>query len=133
MGKIEINTENVVIGSRTLIEYKFQVLNFLNLIYSDGVEKLKGLPRREYEYVNSDFHNRLRPWFNNLTFEIQRVRDGINDKTKWGDYLSLIEHLEAEIFKGKSKAAEAAWMELFEFLTESLELKKEIEFIVVLP
>lgn len=125
MGKIEINTENVVIGSRTLIEYKFQVLNFMNLIY-DCIENLKKKPQDLKEINRSK-----EPWFNNLTFEIQRVRDGINDQTRWTEYLLLIESLGTTISNGDLKCARKKWKELLSFLTENLELKKEIEFIVL--
>ena len=62
--KIVPNYPNVVIGSRTVTEYKFQILNFMNLL-RDVIEK------------DNDFsmfgHSNLDPWCHNLKFEIGRV------------------------------------------------------------
>lgn len=33
--KLMLNYDNVVIGSRTLEEYKFQIVNFMNMLYSN--------------------------------------------------------------------------------------------------
>lgn len=56
--------DDVVIGSGTLEEYKFQVLNFMSMLY-DCIEK-------DNNYSPMGYSN-LRPWVDNLCFEIKRV------------------------------------------------------------
>ncbi len=67
--KLVSQIENVVIGSHTLNEHKFQILNFMNLLY-DVIDDGK-------DYSPMGYSN-LRPWCNNLEYEIKSVEKEVH-------------------------------------------------------
>lgn len=67
MAKLILNTDGVVIGSNTLEEHKFQVLNFMNMFY-DNIHT----PEKD-RCMNIDVVR------HNLGFEISRVLKETND------------------------------------------------------
>ena len=64
MEKIIADSTNVVIGSGTLEEYKFQVLNFMNMLWN--------VIENDKDYSTFG-HSNLRPWCSNLTYYIKDV------------------------------------------------------------
>ena len=66
MQKININSENVVIGSHTILEYKFQVWNFMNGLWNN-VNRPENSGCMTIGVV-----------VNNLSFEIERLASELN-------------------------------------------------------
>ena len=105
--KINIPTDNVVIGSNTIEEHKFQILNFMNMLYNIA--------------FNGDNRGNINPWINNLKYEISWVR--------WNKYYTTygfrIEH-HIEILRTKlitNQIKEKDWEDLLHALTKMFELK----------
>ncbi len=106
MKKINIPTEGVVIGSSTIAEYKFQVLNFMNMLYDIA--------------FNGANRDNINPWTNNLKFEVKRLKWELNKL-----YDSPIEG-EIDIMSNKIKdktIKEKDWLRVLEILTEAFDLK----------
>jgi hypothetical protein len=106
MRKINIPMEGVVIGSRTIAEYKMQVLNFMNMLY-------------DIAFNGADRGN-INPWTNNLKFEVKRLKWELNKL-----YGSPIEG-EIDIMSNKIKdktIKEQDWLRVLEILTEAFDLK----------
>ena len=108
MNKINIPTDGVVIGSNTVAEHKFQVLNFMNMIYSCMVEK--------------KFDN-IRPWCSNLLYEIKCLKYDLYSKVNWYgfDVESHVNNMMHNILDGKNCKDE--WNDLLKTLTVMFELK----------
>ena len=107
MQKINIPTDNVVIGSNTIEEHKFQILNFMNMLYNIA--------------FNGGNRNNINPWIDNLKYEISWVR--------WNKYYTTygfrIEH-HIELFRTKlftKSTQEKDWEDLLHALTKMFELK----------
>ena len=66
MQKININSENVVIGSHTILEYKFQVCNFMNGLWNN-INCQEDCRCMTVEVVTD-----------NLRFEIRRLASELN-------------------------------------------------------
>ena len=75
MNKLKLCYDNVVIGSHTIEERKFQVLNFMNMLYDCIVE--------DHDYSWNGYSN-LSPWTNNLIFEIKEL-----ERLKSHNYIDL--------------------------------------------
>ena len=106
MRKINIPMEGVVIGSRTIAEYKLQVLNFMNMLYDIA--------------FNGANRDNINPWTNNLKFEVKRLKWELNKL-----YGSPIEG-EIDIMSNKIKdktIKEKDWMRMLEILTEAFDLE----------
>lgn len=133
INKIEIPTDGVVIGSRTLAEYKFQVLNFMNLILHDCIKPLEHTSKKELANPIGEIRRNMSPWFGNLIFEIERVREQTIDNTKyhrngeWGEYPLRVDNLKKTILSGDLKQSQKDWLELLRFLGEKLNLDYELK------
>ena len=104
--KINIPTEGVVIGSRTIAEYKMQVLNFMNMLYNIA--------------FNGADRDNINPWTNNLKFEVKRLKWELNKL-----YSYRIEG-EIDIMSNKIKdktIKEQDWLGVLDILTEAFDLK----------
>jgi hypothetical protein len=104
--KINISTEGVVIGSRTIAEYKMQVLNFMNMLYNIA--------------FNGADRDNINPWTNNLKFEVKRLKWELNK------LYSLPIEKEIDIMSNKIKdktIKEQDWFRVLEILTEAFDLK----------
>jgi len=104
--KINIPTEGVVIGSRTIAEYKMQVLNFMNMLYNIA--------------FNGADRDNINPWTNNLKFEVKSLKWELNKLYSY--------HIEGEIDimsnKIKDKTIkEQDWLGVLDILTEAFDLK----------
>ena len=117
--KIIPNYPNVVIGSRTVTEYKFQILNFMNLI-KDSIEK------------DNDFHNlgysNLAPWCDNLKYEIGRVAKDVKICNRdIGNIYSKLDNIQTKLRINNSKSTKQlclnVWNDLLEKLTKVFDLK----------
>ena len=98
--------EGVVIGLRTIEEYKMQVLNFMNMLY-------------DIAFNGADRDN-INPWTNNLKFEVKRLKWELNKL-----YSYPIEG-EIDIMSNKIKdktIKEEDWLRMLEILTEAFDLK----------
>lgn len=106
MRKINVPMEGVVIGSRTITEYKMQVLNFMNMLYDIA--------------FNGANRDNINPWTHNLKFEVKRLKWELNKL-----YGSPIEG-EIDIMSNKIKdktIKEQDWLRMLEILTEAFDLK----------
>lgn len=123
--KIIPNYPNVVIGSRTVTEYKFQILNFMNLL-RDVIEN------------DNDFspfsYSSLDPWCNNLKYEISRVEteEGIKiwhyNMDKVYSKINAIQiNLKTSSSKETKQLCLKIWDELLKELTKVFDLKYTIE------
>lgn len=123
--KIVPNYPDVVIGSRTVTEYKFQILNFMNLL-RDVIEKDNNF---------SMFgHSNLDPWCNNLQFEIRRVKkeEGIKiwhyNMDKIYSKINAIQvNLKTSSSTETKQICLKIWDELLTELTKVFDLKYEIK------
>lgn len=121
--KIIANYPDVVIGSRTVTESKFQVLNFMNLLY-DCIEN-------EKDYSQIGYSN-LRPWTNNLIYEISNlIRNEEISKIYYYDVnkniYNLIEAIRVNLETSSSnetrKLCIEIWKNLLNELTRIFDLK----------
>lgn len=123
--KIVPNYPNVVIGSRTVTEYKFQILNFMNLL-RDVIEK------------DNDFsmfgHSNLDPWCHNLQYEIGRVEkeEGIkiwhyNMDKIYSKINAIQTNLRTSSSKETKQLCLKIWDDLLVELTKVFDLKYEIK------
>ena len=129
MQKININSENVVIGSHTLPEYKFQVCNFMNMLY-DNINRSEDCRCMTVEVVTD-----------NLRFEIKRLASELNVSS--AIYASKVEELIVAIRvivrelttsnvnskytlgerENLKKLANDSWRELLDVLTRTFSLE----------
>lgn len=70
--KIKIETEGVVIGSRTLPEFKFQVLNFMSMLW-DNITNPDWEKSNDSHYIRSYTYANFHVAINNLRFELGRL------------------------------------------------------------
>ena len=123
--KIIPNYPNVVIGSRTVTEYKFQILNFMNL-------------RRNVIENDNDFssfsYSNLDPWCHNLQFEIRRVEkeEGIKiwhyNMDKIYSKINAIQvNLRTNLSEGTKHLCLKIWDDLLKELTKVFDLKYTLE------
>ena len=122
--KIKSEIEGVVIGSRTLPEYKFQILNFMNMLYNN------------INYPDNDYCMAIGVVIHNLKVEIRHARSCIDKE--YYNYDRKVFMVIDTIFVnmrhldwGKRKIkmlCNVLWLELLEELTKVLELKYEFNF-----
>ena len=110
MKKLKLNYEGVVIGSRTLAEYKFQIGNFMDMFWDNIVDPTA----KTCMTVDVVSHN--------LQFEINRV--GKETNTDVINEISLVEQIRHNI--NKRSHCEGLWNDLFRSLTKKFDLKHEI-------
>lgn len=119
MDKINIDSSGVVIGSRTISEYKFQILNFLNLLWHE-IGKVDDM---EASIGSAD------SWAHNLTVEINHIRKETNDSDSefYGRIYSLIETLRYKIKNRENKrCCKDCWEKVLLILTDKFDLKYTI-------
>jgi len=121
--KIILNYPNVVIGSRTVTEYKFQILNFMNL--------LRDVIENDNDFSMFDYSN-LDPWCHNLKYEIGRVEkeEGIGhyNMDKIYSKINAIQvNLRTESSKETKQLCLKIWDNLLKELTKVFDLKYEIK------
>ena len=129
MQKININSENVVIGSHTIPEYKFQVCNFMNMLF-DNINRSERCRCMTVGVVTD-----------NLRFEIKRLASELNVSSTI--YASKVEELIMAILvivrelnsfdvnskytnveqKNLKKLANDSWKELLDVLTRTFSLE----------
>jgi acetylglutamate synthase len=126
--KIIQNYSDVVIGSRTVTESKFQVLNFMNLIYDCIVNE---------KDHNSMGYSNLRPRLDNLTYEIARlVKNEEISKIYYYDInkhiYNLIEAIRVNLETSSSnetrKLCIEIWKNLLKELTKLFDLKYTLKY-----
>lgn len=129
MQKININSENVVIGSHTLPEYKFQVCNFMNMLW-DNINRSERCRCMTVEVVTD-----------NLRFEIKRLASELNVSSviyasKVEELITAIRVIVRELTasnvnskytfgeqKNLKKLANDSWRELLDVLTRTFSLE----------
>ena len=128
MIKIVPDYPDVVIGSRTVTESKFQVLNFMNLLYDCIVNE---------KDHNSTGYSNLRPRSDNLTYEIARlVKNEEISKIYYYDInkhiYNLIEairvNLEISSSNETRKLCIEIWKNLLKELTKLFDLKYTLKY-----
>jgi len=126
--KIVPDYPDVVIGSGTVTESKFQVLNFMNLLYNCIVEE------KNYNPIG---YSNLRPWTNNLIHEIENLI--INEEISKIYYYdvnkniySLIETIRVNLETSSSnetrKLCIEIWKNLLKELTKLFDLKYTLKY-----
>ena len=98
--------EGVVIGSRTIAEYKMQVLNFMNMLYDIA--------------FNGANRENIKPWTSNLKFEVKRLKSEFNKS-----YNSSIEG-EIDMMSKKienNSIEEKDWLKVLEMLSKTFDIK----------
>lgn len=123
--KIIPNYPNVVIGSRTVTEYKFQILNFMNL--------LRNTIEQDNDFSMFSYSN-LDPWCHNLKFEIGRVEKSEDIKIwhyNMDKIYSKINAIQTNLKTSSSKETKQLclkiWNDLLIELTKVFDLKYEIK------
>lgn len=123
--KIIPNYPNVVIGSRTVTEYKFQILNFMNL--------LRNVIENDNDFSMFSYSS-LEPWCHNLKFEIGRVekKEGIkiwhyNMDKIYSKINAIQTNLKTSSSKETKQLCLKIWNELLKELTNVFDLKYEIK------
>lgn len=112
--KLKANYPNVVIGSGSLEEAKFQIINFMNLLY---------------DVIIKDYGN-LDPWCCNLKYEIKTAAE----KQKLGQFYDIDKHMYALVdairinlktssLKSTKKLCEQIWNNLLDELTKGFNLQ----------
>lgn len=128
MIKIVPDYPDVVIGSRTVTESKFQVLNFMNLIYDCIVNKK--------DYSPTGYSN-LRPRTDNLKYEVERlVKNEKISKIYYYDInknvYSLIESIRVNLETSSSdetkKLCIKIWKNILKELTKLFDLKYTLKY-----
>ena len=128
MIKIVPDYPDIVIGSRTVTESKFQVLNFMNLIYDCIVNE---------KDHNSTGYSNLRPRSDNLTYEIARlVKNEEISKIYYYDInkhiYNLIEAIRVNLETSSSnetrKLCIEIWKNLLKELTKLFDLKYTLKY-----
>lgn len=123
--KIIPNYPDVVIGSNTVTEYKFQILNFMNLL-RDVIENDNDFSA--FSYSNLD------PWCHNLQFEIGRVEKEEGIKIwhyNMNKIYSKINAIQVNLRTNSSKETKQLclkiWDELLKELTKVFDLKYNLK------
>ena len=129
MQKININSENVVIGSHTILEYKFQVCNFMNMLWNN----VNRSERCRYITVGVVTDN--------LRFEIKRLASELNVSsnvyaTKVEELIVAIRDIVRELTASNvnskytlgerenlKRIANDSWRELLDVLTRTFSLE----------
>lgn len=128
MIKIVPDYPDVVIGSGTVTESKFQVLNFMNLLYNCIVNE---------KDHNSTGYSNLRPRSDNLTYEIARlVKNEEISKIYYYDInknvYSLIESIRVNLETSSSdetrKLCIEIWKNILKELTKLFDLKYTLKY-----
>ena len=128
MIKIVPDYPDVVIGSRTVVESKFQVLNFMNLLYDCIVNEKDHNPMG---------YSNLRPRSDNLTYEIARlVKNEEISKIYYYDInkhiYNLIEAIRVNLETSSSnetrKLCIEIWKNLLKELTKLFDLKYTLKY-----
>ena len=122
--KLIADTTNVVIGSGSLLEAKFQILNFMGMLYNVIVED------KDYSYYG---YSNLRPWSHNLKYEINNACKKDEQNTHdVVDIMADIDFIENKLSKAKDielisakKKALNTWEKLLKKLTKEFDLKYE--------
>lgn len=129
--KLNLDCTDVVIGSHTLPEYKFQVCNFMNMLY-DNINHSDEVSCMTVDVVA-----------HNLKFEIDRVNLEEKEMPSLpiidnGSTIDLIKHLVKEIMKDGInpiekkqliKTANQLWNELLAELTQLYGLKYTVNIL----
>ena len=112
--KLRANYPNVVIGSRSLEESKFQIINFMNLLYD--------------VIVNDD--GNLEPWCHNLKYEIKVATEKQNlnqfydvDKYMYSFVDAIHVNLKTSSSRSTKKLCEQIWNNLLNELTKRFKLQ----------
>ena len=128
MIKIVPDYPDIVIGSRTVTESKFQVLNFMNLLYDCIVNE---------KDHNSTGYSNLRPRSDNLTYEIARlVKNEEISKIYYYDInkhiYNLIEAIRVNLETSSSnetrKLCIEIWKNILKELTKLFDLKYILKY-----
>lgn len=122
---LKANYPNVVIGSHTIDEYKFQTINFMNMLY-DNIHK----PFDDRCMTSDVVTHNLKCYINDiLKYEKSEFLD--YDKiifdhiTTLKNNLSFMKHSEKKNSKTIIKLNDAIWNELLKNLTKYFKLKYE--------
>lgn len=122
--KIKIDTEGVVIGSRTLPEYKLQVLNFMNMLWDNITnpdwEKFHESDDPYYirSYTYANFHVAA----HNLKFELGRLEKETGIPAC--EEQEMITKMEC--LGGGNGRTEEIWTKLLKDLTKKYNLKYKL-------
>ena len=106
MNKINIPIEGVVIGSRTIAEYKIQVLNFMNMLYNIA--------------FNGANRENIKPWTSNLKFEVKRLKSEFNKSYNYsieGEIDMMSKKIENNSIEEKD------WLKVLEMLSKTFDIK----------
>ena len=106
MNKINIPIEGVVIGSRTIAEYKIQVLNFMNMLYNIA--------------FNGANRENIKPWTSNLKFEVKRLKSEFNKSYNYsieGEIDMISKKIENNSIEEKD------WLKVLEMLSKTFDIK----------
>ena len=106
MNKINIPMEGVVIGSRTIAEYKMQVLNFMNMLYNIA--------------FNGANRENIKPWTSNLKFEVKRLKSEFNKSYNYsieGEIDMMSKKIENNSIEEKD------WLKVLEMLSKTFDIK----------
>ena len=106
MNKINIPIEGVVIGSRTIAEYKIQVLNFMNMLYNIA-------------FNGANIEN-IKPWTSNLKFEVKRLKSEFNKSYNYsieGEIDMMSKKIENNSIEEKD------WLKVLEMLSKTFDIK----------
>ena len=106
MNKINIPMEGVVIGSRTIAEYKIQVLNFMNMLYNIA--------------FNGANRENIKPWTSNLKFEVKRLKSEFNKSYNYsieGEIDMMSKKIENNSIEEKD------WLKVLEMLSKTFDIK----------
>lgn len=98
MNKLKLDYENVVIGSHTIEERKFQILNFMNMLYDSIVN--------DNDYSYSGYSN-IGTHIHNLTYELKEL-EKLDPHKYWNvnkiyDKIHSIEIILRQLYKDDSK------------------------------
>lgn len=98
MNKLKLDYENVVIGSHTIEERKFQTLNFMNMLY-DSIVKDNDYSYRGYSNIGTHTSN--------LTYELKELEKLDSNKywdvNKIYDKIHSIEIILRQLYNDDSK------------------------------
>lgn len=122
MNKLIANTDNVVIGSRTLEEYKFQVINFMNMLYDN------------INYPDRDSCMTVDAVADNLTFELKRLikelkLDDLTNTTIWSKIDAIrndVKRMNDDNRSSIQKACNKLWRDILKELTNEFNLEYKI-------
>lgn len=121
MTVLKANSEGVVIGSRTLKEYKFQVINFMNMLH-DNINKYD-VPT--CMTIGAVTHN-LKCFIN----DVEKAKGStLYSKEHYFKLIDAIhvnmKHVNADNKKEVIKLCDQLWEELLDVMTRDLQLEYE--------